>query len=362
MSSKQIHYNIDNIKEKNALINLIYGEKSNGKSYQAKHKLAILNYINNNKRFILLRRWKDDINNTWIERYFADVDIETLTNKKYTFVSMYRKALYFSNMDETGKTIRGEKIGYALPLSAEQHFSSGSFLDVDTIIFEEFMQRGIYIKDEPEKLMIFYSTVDRKRGTTKLWLIGNTISRVCPYLNDWGLHNVVRNLKQGQIETLEIVNDTDTIKMAIEYCQNSGGKKVTIGNASSMIESGAWQTKPQPKIENIKDYKILFKVGFLFKGFKFIGQYMYNIVSRETIWYIYPYTRHEFKNKMLVFSDIVKNNMLWFRNPYEIVMNNKKVESKYKKLFDTFRESNIFYSDDLTGTDFKQAIDFSIKK
>ena len=169
-------------------------------------------------------------------------------------------------------------------------------------------------------------------------------------------------MKQGQIETLEIVNDTDTIKMAIEYCQNSGGKKVTIGNASSMIESGAWQTKPQPKIENIKDYKILFKVGFLFKGFKFIGQYMYNLVSRETIWYIYPYTRHEFKNKMLVFSDIVKNNMLWFRNPYEIVMNNKKVESKYKKLFDTFRESNIFYSDDLTGTDFKQAIDFSIKK
>jgi hypothetical protein len=31
-------------------------------------------------------------------------------------------------------------------------------------------------------------------------------------------------------------------------------------------------------------------------------------------------------------------------------------------LYNTFRENNIFYSDDLCGTDFKQVIDFEIKK
>lgn len=45
--SKQIHYNIDNINKENALFNLIVGEKSNGKSYQVKHKEAILYYMAN---------------------------------------------------------------------------------------------------------------------------------------------------------------------------------------------------------------------------------------------------------------------------------------------------------------------------
>ena len=38
LASKQIHYNIDAITKLNATYNLIYGEKSNGKSYQVKHK------------------------------------------------------------------------------------------------------------------------------------------------------------------------------------------------------------------------------------------------------------------------------------------------------------------------------------
>ena len=42
-----IHYNIDNIDSKNALFNLILGEKSGGKSYQVKHKKAVEHYYFN---------------------------------------------------------------------------------------------------------------------------------------------------------------------------------------------------------------------------------------------------------------------------------------------------------------------------
>ena len=45
MSQKVIHYNLDEIDKKGALINLIYGERSNGKSYQVKHKKGILNFL-----------------------------------------------------------------------------------------------------------------------------------------------------------------------------------------------------------------------------------------------------------------------------------------------------------------------------
>ena len=87
--------------------------------------------------------------------------------------------------------------------------SSASFIDVDRIIFEEFMERGSYIPHEPDRLMVFYSTVDRKRGVTKLYMVGNSITRVCPYIKEWDLDNIFRNLKQGEIATKEIQNEED---------------------------------------------------------------------------------------------------------------------------------------------------------
>lgn len=109
--SKQIHYNIDNIDKENANFNIIFGEKSNGKSYQVKHKKAVEHYIETGKRFILLRRWREDISTLWIEQYFSDVDVMKLTKGKYNCITVYRKALYFSIYDvETGKTKRYDKI------------------------------------------------------------------------------------------------------------------------------------------------------------------------------------------------------------------------------------------------------------
>lgn len=107
--SKQIHYNLDDIDSKGATYNLIYGEKSNGKSWQVKHKKAILKYLKTGKRFILLRRWLDDIKPQWIEKYFSDVDIAGLTDNKYTFVTCYRKEIFFAYL-ENGKVKKGEKI------------------------------------------------------------------------------------------------------------------------------------------------------------------------------------------------------------------------------------------------------------
>ena len=109
--NKQIHYTIDNIDKENADFNIIFGEKSNGKSYQVKHKKAVEHYLETGNRFILLRRWREDISNLWIEQYFADVDVVKLTKGKYNCITQWRKVLYFSVYNaETGKTQRIEKI------------------------------------------------------------------------------------------------------------------------------------------------------------------------------------------------------------------------------------------------------------
>lgn len=360
MGIKQVHYNIDRIDKLDANFNLIYGEKSNGKSYQVKHKKAVEHYLETGKRFILLRRWKEDISNLWIEQYFADVDVAKLTNNKYNCISQYRKVLYFSIYDEnTGKTKRFEKIGYVMSLSTEQHMSSASFLDVDTIIFEEFMERGTYIPHEPDRLMIFYSTIDRKRGTTKIYMVGNSISRVCPYIREWGLDEIFRNLKQGEIATKEIQNEENKVTIAIEFCNASGGKTMTIGNVSSMVDKGNWQTFPQPHLpKSYNNYKVLFRFGFQYKGFKFLCEYLLDKeTNKNPIWFIYPFFK-EFENNIIVFSDVIKVSKYWQRDIYNISIKNEKI----RNLLMTFKENKIFYASDLCGTDFKQVIDFQIRR
>lgn len=384
---EKVHYNIDNIDSLGANINLIYGERSNGKSYQVKHKKGVLKYLEDTityhdnytdkgniikecikagSRFILMRRWREEISTDLIEKYFDDVDIMKLTNNKYNCITMFKKQLYLSIYNnEDGKIKRVERIGYVVALSTEQKYAGGSFLDVTDIIFEEFMSRGIFINSEPSKLMNFYSTVDRKRGTTRLWLVGNTITKVCPYLIEWGLMDIVKHQKQGDINTLWIPTgeyDEDNIpvevKVAIEYCMSTGNSSYVIGKHADMLNKGEWQSDPQPHLpKSYKCYKILYRLVFLYQGFKFIGEYLMDNENKDVCWFVYPY-EGEIKDNILVFSDVIKTSPYWQKDIYNPLIKNDRL----RDLLKTFKESNIFYASDMCGTDFKQVIDFEIRK
>ena len=367
MSNKKItRYNLDAIDAKGATINIIYGERANGKSYQVKHKKAVEKYLKTGKRFILMRRWKEEISTEKIERYFADVDVEGLTNGKYNCITMYRKQLFLSKYDnETGRNTKGERIGYVVALSTEQNYAGGSYLDVEDIIFEEFMSRSEYLANESDKLMNFWSTVDRKRNIVRLWLVGNTISRVCPYIADWNLHKLVSQQKQGTIEVVELPTNTFddagneiTVRLAIEYCRSTGQTSYAIGKHRDMLNKGSWQSDPQPHLpKSYKAYNVMFRIMFVYKDFKFCGEYLKDKETFEPCWFIYPYNG-EIKPKTIVFSDQVKVSPYWQRSIYDSTITNVSILS----VLATFRETNIFYATDLCGTDFKQAIDFTIKK
>ena len=388
MSKQVIHYNIDKLDKEGSQINWILGERSNGKSYQVKHKKGILRYWNDgvnyhsnykdknkiieevilakNRRFGLIRRLQEEIKPSVAFNYFSDIDVFKITNGMYNTFDIYRERVYLANYDiDTHKTKRGEFIGYLFALSREQNYAGGSFLDITDLIFEEVITRKIYLKNEPSKLLNLYCTVDRKRGTTRLWLPGNTISRVCPYFEEWGIDKLVREMKQGDIKSVWIptgeIDDDGVpveVKMSVEYCKSTGRSSFVIGKHAEMLNTGAWQTEPQPHLPNsIKEYECLFKVGFLYKSFKFIGEYLLDRKNQTLVWFIFPYDK-EFKKDLVVFSDVIKTSPYWFRNIYTANIQNKNV----KTVLNNFTESNIFYATDLCGTDFKQVIDFEIKK
>lgn len=357
-----IHYNMDNLKKQKALFNIMYGERSNGKSYQLKTKVMLIKkVIEGDDKFVLVRRFKDELKTSSIEWYFNDIDIEKLTKGQYNCIEMFRREIFLATFDQKKmKRIRGKKIGYAIPLEDEQDYAGGSFLDVHDIVFEEFMSRSRYLPDEPSKLMNLYCTIDRKRGTTRLWMCGNTISRVCPYLTDWNLKDIMQTQQQGTIETMQLPVDKydTTIKLAIEYCKDTGRTSFTIGSHAEMLNTGAWQSDPQPHLKkSLKNYQTIFTCVMMYKQFSFLCRYIADIDTGERVWFICE-KKTKVKPDTWVFSDQISQDKKWFRDIYSARTKNEKLAN----IFNDFRESKIFYSTDLLGTDFKQAIDFIIKR
>lgn len=387
---KKTRYNIDKIDKEGANINIILGKRSNGKSYQAKHKKCVNKFfdgenpryfstykdktqvfekiLEKNRRFILLRRFKDEISTSNIEEYFNDVDIMKITNNRCDCVVAFKGRIYLAKFDEgTLKPVKHEYIGYYRALSQEQVSAGISLLDVTDIVFEEFISRTMYLTEkEPDKLMNFYSTIDRGRGEVKLWLLGNTISRICPYFYKWGLDSLIRSMNKGEIRTKWLPTgelDEDGIpievKLAIEFCLNTSGTNFAIGDNADMINKGDYQTDPQPHLPKSKNnYDIEFRIGFLFNTYKFIGELLVDKDTDDIVWFIYPYDK-EFTNDIIIISNVVKTSPLWQRDIYDITLPNKRI---HDILRDTFHESMIFYASDLCGTDFKQVIDFTIRK
>lgn len=184
---------------------------------------------------------------------------------------------------------------------------------------------------------------------------GNSISKINPYIQGWGLDKIIRTIKQGDIVVKKIQNENNSFNIAIEFCKSSGGKQMSISN--NMIDSGAWIVNSQPTIE-IQDYNSWLKFGFQFKGYKFICEVLTaKIKPNDFIFYIKPYYK-DFSEKFIVFSDVIKPSIYWQTDIYNCNFRNQKLNNLLKD----FKESKIFYCNDMTGTDFKQVINFAIRK
>ena len=123
-----------------------------------------------------------------------------------------------------------------------------------------------------------------------------------------------------------------------------------------MINTGAWETSPQPHLpKSYKEYKKLYVFAFKYNDFKFLSEYLTDGI--DTFWFIYPYNK-ELKDDIIVISNEIRTSKYWQRDIYNISINNNNL----KNLFNTFKENKIFFCNDMCGTDFKQVIDFIIRR
>lgn len=248
------YYSLNKINKKNATYNVIFGERSNGKTY-ATLKQVLENYFSDGSQFAYIRRWSVDVQpkrmNNLFNAIIEDGYLEKLSGGKFTAIFFRTGRFYLCTYNDKGKPIYNEEdiIGYAFSLSENEHNKANSYPRVTNIIFDEFLTNKIYLPDEFMLFMNTVSTIVRQRTNVKIYMLGNTVNKFCPYFKEMGLTNIL-TMKQGTID-LYTYGDSK-LKVAVEYADSK--KKFKKNNfyfafnnpKLKMITGGAWELNIYP--------------------------------------------------------------------------------------------------------------------
>ena len=344
---KKKYYDITNLLNTKAQYMILLGQRANGKSYQAKKTVLEAAYAND-RWFVYLRRYKADIKAKAVEAYFSDMDINAITHGEYEGIIAWNGSIYFSIRNEKDELVKGKEIGKYCALNEYERYKSWAFVDYDYILYEEFITDNAYLVDEPRQLQQFVSTVARHRSLTVL-LIGNTLSRVCPYFAEWCLEGVLRQ-KLGTIEIYHHHFEDGVIDIAVEYCANANFEnKMFFGQSAKQIVSGEWDTKELPKLpRKQQEYELLYDLLVEYQKFKFVINLLVEPIEGGLICFVYPHTKNRKIQRIITekFSDdpFTSARLDLSRRP-EALIN------------DCFRTGKVCYSDNLTGSDFKHVND-----
>lgn len=248
------YYSLAEILKKNADYNIIFGERSNGKTFAAL-EYGLKQYVATGKQFAYIRRWREDLRGKRAESLFnahvANGLISKLTDGEYNSVFYNSNKWYLGTRDGDKKTVCETPFAYGFCLSESEHDKSTSFPNIATIIFDEFLTRRYYLPDEFMLFMNVLSTIIRDRNDVKIFMLGNTVNKFCPYFSEFGLKNVATQ-KQGTIDVYRF-GDAGAV-VAVEYAATTNTEKKSnkyfcFDNQNlQMITGGKWEVAIYPHL------------------------------------------------------------------------------------------------------------------
>ncbi len=249
-------YNTAKINKKNATYNVIFGERSNGKTY-ALLKQTLTDYMRDGSQAAYVRRWKEDITGRRAARLYSGLnengEVSKITKGIFTGVHYWAGKFYLCNYDDAGKAIYSDLdiVAFTFALSDGEHDKSTSFPNIRTIIFDEFLTNRLYLNDEFVLFMNTVSTIVRRREDVKIYMLGNTVNKFCPYFKEMGLDHILK-MEQGTIDVYSYGSSGLTV--AVEYCtslqsKEKSNKYFAFNNPKlEMITGGAWELAIYPHL------------------------------------------------------------------------------------------------------------------
>lgn len=265
-------YNIKNALLTNADYIIGYGERSNGKTHSVlelilfgmhNKDIQYNGYLDDGSQGAIIRRFDEDLKmkygtqmfDGFINNTYEGNILEKRTKGEWNSIEYYSNKWYLKLVDEEGKTIKRVETPFcfAFSLSSDEHYKSTSYPKIKTILFDEFLTRKYYLPDEFIKFTSLLSTIIRIRDNVKIFMMGNTVNKYCPYFIEMGLTNI----KKQKQDTIDLYTYGDSgLSVAVEFTGSPEFHKTKVSNKYfafnnpklNMIKSGAWELDIYPHL------------------------------------------------------------------------------------------------------------------
>ncbi|MBP5411784.1 MAG: phage DNA encapsidation protein [Bacteroidales bacterium] len=342
-------YSLKKIDKLKAKYNIIFGERSNGKTYACLYRI-LENYCKSGTQGAYLRRWREDFigkrGSVLFDALVKNGVVEKLTHGAYNTIYYYNSRWYLSLVNDKGERLNDTNpFCFGFALSAMEHDKSTSYPDITTIVFDEFLTRSGYITDEFVLFANTLSTIIRNRDNVTIYMLGNTVNKYCPYFGEMGLKHI-KDMEQGDIDTYKYANG---LTVAVEYCKPfAQGKKSDVyfgfeNPKLNMITGGTWEFDIYPKCPKGYDrHDILFTYFIEWDGELYQceiikqGQLNYTFIHKKT-------TPIKNDDVDLIYSTEYSPKPNYSRN---IIKPRNLLE---RRIAEYFKFENVFYQDNETG-------------
>ena len=196
-------------KDKKPNINILFGKRSNGKSFQAVVN-SIDDVFQDKGCIMVLKRYEKQLTPTFLESYISN-DIDSYIYEKFGYHTVYtRRRVYAYKGQEMPQKTKDMKLIVKFQALTQNDALKGSQEPISNIILEEAISTdGIYLTNEVNILLNLLNTFDRNRGLIKLWIVANTISKINPYSDMVGVE--LDTMQKGTAFLFEYKKKTDRI-------------------------------------------------------------------------------------------------------------------------------------------------------
>ena len=353
------------------------GQKGNGKSFAVKRKILEEAYKDPvNSKFAYFRLYKTDITDMAVQDYWADMcrtntgeePIKEITGGEWDRIKVYRGQIFFAREEKVIKRKRignneyeeyedleikksDECIGRAFSVSPHgyQSIASRAYPGMKYGIFEEFVSVVSIGDDIPDIFMKEISTIFRSRDDSKIYMLGNRVSRINPFMRIWNLKGMLKQ-KEGTIDIYSFSEeDADgkvyTVNIAVESCPTiSTGSKIIFGNQKKSIEGNQYDTKSNTPVfrDSLKKYEAIYELLLEYEGIVYILKLMIDPETGYQFVFSSPFTSYRKIDRKItnIFSiePLTTNNF------------NVKIKAEVKML-ELIKNGKLAFSDALTGTE-----------
>ena len=191
-------YSSEKIRQIKAQYYMIFGERSNGKSYDI-DKHLIDEFFTKGHEFAFIKRYEEDIKGKYMETVFAPLE-DYIEEKYHHKIRFYRGNWLVYPSDSEGKLADCTVFGWAFSIANMNRTKATQYPKVMNLLFEEFMSATAdYLPDELNLFINLVSSIVRNRHDARIFMLANAISKYTPYSGALGVK--LHRLKHGSIIT-----------------------------------------------------------------------------------------------------------------------------------------------------------------